>query len=136
MSIRIACPSCGAQLNVADECRGKQVRCGQCQRIMLVPGPVAPPAAVPPKPASPVAPAPPPVAPPPPPSPSVAGAVRARPPAPVVTRPDAIREGPPEPLITRPDTKTAPGQPASPPSSSRPDRRQRLIPPARADSPS
>jgi len=38
MALRIQCPRCQSQLQVADEHRGKQVRCPMCSSVMLVPG--------------------------------------------------------------------------------------------------
>ena len=39
MALRIQCPRCQTHLQVADEHRGKQVRCPTCTGVMMVPGP-------------------------------------------------------------------------------------------------
>lgn len=45
MALRIQCPHCSTQLQVADEHRSKQVRCPVCSTIMTVPASAAPPPA-------------------------------------------------------------------------------------------
>ncbi len=35
--LKFACPSCGVQLQMADELAGKQVRCGSCQQVVTAP---------------------------------------------------------------------------------------------------
>jgi hypothetical protein len=45
MSILIACPSCGARLNVSDNAAGKTVQCLKCGARMDIPPPPAPPPA-------------------------------------------------------------------------------------------
>lgn len=42
MTLRIQCPHCQTHLQVADEHRGKQVRCPTCSSVMLVPAPSVP----------------------------------------------------------------------------------------------
>jgi DNA-directed RNA polymerase subunit RPC12/RpoP len=42
MSILIACPSCGARLNVSDNAAGKTVQCLKCSARIVIPPPPAP----------------------------------------------------------------------------------------------
>lgn len=74
MAISTLCPGCQTLLRLPDELAGKQVRCQQCSRLMMVPGVLSAPAKAAPKPpprpepvpSTALPPAPPPVAPKPP----------------------------------------------------------------------
>src|SRR5262245_49978395 len=39
--IVFTCPGCGQKLNVKEELAGKQVRCGHCKKMLVIPSPTA-----------------------------------------------------------------------------------------------